>query len=186
MFVINKNELMINEQIRDKEVRLIDADGTMLGIMSSKDAQVLANSKSLDLVKIAPQATPPVCRIMDYGKYMFELSKKEKEARKNQKVVSVKEVRLSASIEEHDFEFKVKHAEKFLSDGDKVKAHVQFKGRAIMFKERGELLLLKFADRLKDVGALEGLPKMEGKRMLVMFAPKAKLSKRKQQEADRL
>ena len=102
------------------------------------------------------------------------------------KTSEVKEIRFTPNTDDHDFEFKVKHAEKFLADGDKVKAHVQFKGRAIMFKERGELLLLKFADRLKDVGALEGLPKMEGKRMLVMFAPKAKLSKRKQQEADRL
>jgi len=99
---------MINEQIRDKEVRLIDTDGTMLGIMSSKEAQKIANAKNLDLVKIAPQAVPPVCRIMDYGKYMFELAKKEKEARKNQKVINVKEVRLSASIEEHDFNFKLK------------------------------------------------------------------------------
>jgi len=122
VFSINKNELMINEQIRDKEVRLIDTDGTMLGIMSSKEAQKIANAKNLDLVKIAPQAVPPVCRIMDYGKYMFELAKKEKEARKNQKVINVKEVRLSASIEEHDFNFKLKNALRFLKDGTKLRS----------------------------------------------------------------
>lgn len=163
---------MINEQIRDKEVRLIDADGTMLGIMSSKDAQVLANSKSLDLVKIAPQATPPVCRIMDYGKYMFELSKKEKEARKNQKVVSVKEVRLSASIEEHDFEFKVKNAIRFLKDGDKVKVSVKFRGREMNYTALGQQVLEKFADAVQDIGTVEKKPKLEGRSMIMIINPK--------------
>ncbi|OPZ91570.1 MAG: Translation initiation factor IF-3 [Firmicutes bacterium ADurb.Bin419] len=172
MFSINKNELMINEQIRDKEVRLIDADGTMLGIMSSKDAQVLANSKSLDLVKIAPQAVPPVCRIMDYGKYMFELAKKEKEARKNQKVVSIKEVRLSASIEDHDFEFKVKNAVKFLKDGDKVKVSVKFRGREMNYTALGEQVLEKFAEAVKEVGTLEKKPKLEGRNMIMIINPK--------------
>ncbi len=172
MFSINKNELMINEQIRDKEVRLIDADGTMLGIMTSKDAQVLANSKSLDLVKIAPQAVPPVCRIMDYGKYMFELAKKEKEARKNQKVVSIKEVRLSASIEDHDFEFKVKNAVKFLKDGDKVKVSVKFRGREMNYTALGEQVLEKFAEAVKEVGTLEKKPKLEGRNMLMIINPK--------------
>jgi len=163
---------MINEQIRDKEVRLIDADGTMLGIMTSKDAQVLANSKSLDLVKIAPQAVPPVCRIMDYGKYMFELAKKEKEARKNQKVVSIKEVRLSASIEDHDFEFKVKNAVKFLKDGDKVKVSVKFRGREMNYTALGEQVLEKFAEAVKEVGTLEKKPKLEGRNMLMIINPK--------------
>jgi len=163
---------MINEQIRDKEVRLIDADGTMLGIMSSKDAQVLANSKSLDLVKIAPQAVPPVCRIMDYGKYMFELAKKEKEARKNQKVVSIKEVRLSASIEDHDFEFKVKNAVKFLKDGDKVKVSVKFRGREMNYTALGEQVLEKFAEAVKEVGTLEKKPKLEGRNMIMIINPK--------------
>jgi len=172
VFSINKNELMINEQIRDKEVRLIDADGTMLGIMTSKDAQVLANSKSLDLVKIAPQAVPPVCRIMDYGKYMFELAKKEKEARKNQKVVSIKEVRLSASIEDHDFEFKVKNAVKFLKDGDKVKVSVKFRGREMNYTALGEQVLEKFAEAVKEVGTLEKKPKLEGRNMLMIINPK--------------
>ncbi len=163
---------MINEEIRDKEIRLIDADGTMLGIMSSKDAQKLANSKNLDLVKIAPQATPPVCRIMDYGKYMFELAKKEKEARKNQKVISVKEVRVSASIEDHDFNFKVKNAYKFLQDGDKVKVSVKFRGREMNYTSLGEEVLSKFAEAIKDVGTVERKPKLEGKSMIMILNPK--------------
>lgn len=172
MFVINKNELMINEQIRDKEVRLIDVDGTMLGIMSSKEAQVLANSKSLDLVKIAPQASPPVCRIMDYGKYMFELSKKEKEARKNQKIINVKEIRLSASIEEHDFEFKVKNAIRFLKDGDKVKVSVKFRGREMNYTALGQQVLEKFADAVQEFGTVEKKPKLEGRSMIMIINPK--------------
>lgn len=163
---------MINEEIRDKEIRVIDADGSMLGIMSSKDAQKLANSKNLDLVKIAPQATPPVCRIMDYGKYMFELAKKEKEARKNQKVISIKEVRLSAAIEEHDFNFKVKNAYKFLQDGDKVKVSVKFRGREMNYTSLGEEVLGKFAEAIKDVGTVERKPKLEGKSMIMILNPK--------------
>ncbi len=163
---------MINEQIRDKEVRLIDADGSMLGIMASKDAQVLANSKSLDLVKIAPQASPPVCRIMDYGKYMFELAKKEKEARKNQKVVSIKEIRLSASIEDHDFEFKLKNAVKFLKDGDKVKVSVKFRGREMNYTSLGQQVLEKFAEAVDELGTVERRPKLEGRNMIMIINPK--------------
>jgi len=172
VFFINKNELMINEQIRDKEIRLIDADGSMLGIMSSKDAQVLANSKSLDLVKIAPHASPPVCRIMDYGKYMFELAKKEKEARKNQKVISVKEIRLSASIEDHDFEFKLKNAIKFLKDGDKVKVSVKFRGREMNYTSLGQQVLEKFAKAVEEIGTVERRPKLEGRNMIMIINPK--------------
>ena len=163
---------MINEEIRDKEVRLIDADGSMLGIISVKDAQKLAVTKNLDLVKIAPQASPPVCRIMDYGKYMFELAKKEKEARKNQKVISIKEVRLSASIEDHDFGFKVKNALKFLEDGDKVKVSVKFRGREMHYTSLGEEVLNKFAEAIKDVGVVEKKPKLEGKNMTMILNPK--------------
>ncbi len=170
--VISKEELMINEEIRDKEVRLIDSDGTMLGIVSSKEAQKIANSKNLDLVKIAPQAVPPVCKIMDYGKYMFELAKKEKEARKNQKVISVKEVRLSASIEEHDFNFKVKNACKFLKDGDKVKVSVKFRGREMNYTSLGEEVLGKFAEAVKDLAIVERKPKLEGKSMIMILNPK--------------
>lgn len=163
---------MINEQIRDKEIRVIDADGSMLGIMASKDAQVLANSKSLDLVKIAPQAAPPVCRIMDYGKYMFELAKKEKEARKNQKVVSIKEIRLSASIEDHDFEFKLKNAVKFLKDGDKVKVSVKFRGREMNYTSLGQKVLEKFAEAVDELGTVERRPKLEGRNMIMIINPK--------------
>ena len=156
------------------------------GIFPTPDALKMAQELQLDLVEISPGANPPVCKIIDYNKFLYDEKKKKKEMKAKSKTSEVKEIRFTPNTDDHDFEFKVKHAEKFLSDGDKVKAHVQFKGRAIMFKERGELLLLKFADRLKEVGALEGLPKMEGKRMLVMFAPKAKLSKRKQQAASKL
>ncbi|MDP4094109.1 MAG: translation initiation factor IF-3 [Bacillota bacterium] len=163
---------MINEEIRDKEIRVIDADGSMLGIMTAKDAQKLANTKNMDLVKIAPQAAPPVCRIMDYGKYMFELAKKEKEARKNQKVISIKEVRISASIEDHDFNFKVKNACKFLEDGDKVKVSVRFRGREMNYTSLGEEVLGKFAEAIKDVGTVEKKPKLEGKSMTMILNPK--------------
>ncbi|MCX7708649.1 MAG: translation initiation factor IF-3 [Clostridia bacterium] len=163
---------MINEEIRDKEVRLIDSDGTMLGVMPVKEAQKLANTKNLDLVKIAPQAAPPVCKIMDYGKYMFELAKKEKEARKNQKVISVKEVRLSPTIEEHDFGFKLKNAIKFLKDGDKVKVSIKFRGREMNYTSLGQEVLLKFAEAVKDVGTVEKKPKLEGKSMIMVLDPK--------------
>ncbi|HOQ37788.1 MAG TPA: translation initiation factor IF-3 [Acetivibrio sp.] len=163
---------MVNEQIRDKEVRLIDVDGTMLGIMSSKEAQKLANSKNLDLVKIAPQAVPPVCRIMDYGKYMFDLAKKEKEARKKQKVINVKEVRLSSSIEEHDFNFKLKNAVKFLKDGDKVKVSIKFRGREMNYTSLGQQILEKFADAIEEFAVVERKPKLEGRNMFMILNPK--------------
>jgi translation initiation factor IF-3 len=180
-----QQEHRTNHMIRALEVRLV-GENLEPGVYQLADAIKIAKEQELDLVEISPGAKPPVCKIIDYNKFLYEEKKKKKEMKAKSKTSEVKEIRFTPNTDDHDFEFKVKHAEKFLSDGDKVKAHVQFKGRAIMFKERGELLLLKFADRLKDVGALEGLPKMEGKRMLVMFAPKAKLSKRKQQEADRL
>ena len=163
--------------IKVPEVRLV-GENLEPGIFSTLEAQKLAHSLQLDLVEISPGANPPVCRIIDYNKFLYEEKKKKKEMKAKSKTSEVKEIRFTPNTDDHDFEFKVKHAEKFLKDGDKVKAHVQFKGRAIMFKERGELLLLKFADRLKDVGALEGMPKMEGKRMLVMFAPKSQQKKK--------
>lgn len=163
---------MINEEIRDKEVRLIDADGSQLGIVSAKDAQKLANQKNLDLVKIAPQAAPPVCRIMDYGKYKFELAKKEKEARKNQHVINIKEVRISPSIDDHDFDTKVNHAQKFLKAGDKVKVTVRFRGREVNHSSLGASLLEKFAQNVSDVGVVEKQPKLEGKNMAMFLAPK--------------
>lgn len=172
VFDIRKNDLPMNEGIRDREVRLVGVDGEMLGVMSAKEAQELASSKNLDLVKIAPSATPPVCKIMDYGKFMFEKAKKEKEAKKNQKIVSLKEVRVSAKIEEHDFDFKVKSAYKFLQDGDKVKVSIRFKGREMRYTVIGKEVLAKFADAVIDVGTVEKQPMLEGRSMIMILNPK--------------
>lgn len=173
-----QQEHRTNQMIRVPEVRLV-GDNVTVGIYPTQDALRIAQEQQLDLVEISPGAQPPVCKIIDYNKFLYNEKKKKKEMKANSKTSEVKEVRFTPNTDDHDFEFKCKHAEKFLQDGNKVKAHVQFKGRAIMFKERGELLLLKFADRLKDVGVLEGLPKMEGKRMQVMFAPKSQKTKAK-------
>lgn len=162
----------INDEIRDKEVRLIDTDGSMLGVMTSGEAQKLANSRNLDLVKIVSNAVPPVCKIMNYGKCMFEMAKKEKEAKKNQKVIGIKEVRVSAKIEEHDFDFKVKNAYKFLQDGDKVKVSIRFRGREMHYTSLGEAVLEKFAEAVKDAGMVEKKPKLEGKSMIMILCPK--------------
>ncbi|MCX8130899.1 MAG: translation initiation factor IF-3 [Clostridia bacterium] len=172
VFYIRKNELPMNDEIRDREVRLIDTDGTMLGIMPSDDAQKLAISKNLDLVKIVPGAAPPVCKIMDYGKCMFEQVKKEKETKRNQKVASVKEVRLSATIEEHDFDFKAKNACKFLLDGDKVKVSIRFRGREMKYTVAGKEVLARFGEAVADFGIVEKQPKLEGKSMIMILNPK--------------
>lgn len=166
------NDLMINEQIRDKEVRLIGDNGEQIGIVSVKEAQRMASSKNLDLVKIAPTAKPPVCKIMDYGKYKFDAAKKEKEARKKQKIISVKEVRLSASIEKHDFETKMRNAIKFLKAGDKVKVSVVFRGREMMHTHRGSELLEQAIAFIEEYGTAESKPKLEGRAMVVMILPK--------------
>lgn len=168
VLIISSKDLQINEEIKDKQVRLIDVDGNQLGVVDIDKALELANEQVLDLVKIAPQAVPPVCRIMDYGKYRFELAKKEKENRKNQKVVEVKEVRLTPVIDTHDFDTKVNHATKFLKHGDKVKVSVRFRGREMNNTKAGEVLLNKFAETVEAVGVVEKPPKMEGKSM-VMF-----------------
>lgn len=167
-----QQEHRTNQMIKSPEVRLV-GDNVQIGIYPISEAQRIANAQGLDLVEISPSANPPVCKVIDYNKFLYDEKKKKKELKAKAKTSEVKEIRFTPNTDDHDFEFKVKHAEKFLKDGDKVKAHVQFKGRAIMFKERGELLLLKFADRLKDSGALEGLPKLEGKRMHIMLAPKS-------------
>jgi translation initiation factor IF-3 len=180
-----QQEHRTNHMIKVPEVRLV-GENIEPGIYATADAAKIAKEQELDLVEISPGANPPVCKIIDYNKFLYEEKKKKKEQKAKSKTSEVKEIRFTPNTDDHDFEFKVKHAEKFLQDGDKVKAHVQFKGRAIMFKERGELLLLKFADSLKDVGALEGLPKMEGKRMLVMFAPKAAQKKKSGSELGKL
>ena len=167
----------MNDNIRDHEVRVIDSDGAVLGVMSSKDAHNIAITKNLDLVKIVPNAAPPVCKIMDYGKSVFEQAKKEKESRKNQKVVSLKEVRLSATIEEHDFEFKAKNACKFLQDGDKVKVSIRFRGREMKYTVTGKEVLEKFAEAVNDFGAVEKQPKLEGKSMMMILNSKTSKEK---------
>lgn len=164
-------EHRINERIRVPQVRLV-GDNVTVGVYPLEEARRIAQQQELDLVEISPNADPPVCKVIDYKKFLYEKKRKEKEMKANAKQSEVKEIRFTPGTDDHDFDFKSKHAEKFLKDGNKVKAYVQFKGRAIMFKDRGELLLLKFAERLTEVGVLEGMPKMEGKRMLVMFAPK--------------
>lgn len=165
-------ELMINEQIRDKEVRLIDEDGTQLGIVTGKEAQKVAEEKKLDLVKIGPTAKPPVCKIMDYGKYKFDQAKKEKEARKKQKTVDVKELRLSPSIEEHDIQVKVKKAIEFLKSGDKVKVSIRFRGREIGHTQGATEILDGFAKSVEEVGTVEKAPKMEARNLVMFLEPK--------------
>jgi len=163
----------INEQIRDKEIRVIGEDGEQLGIMSARDALKLAEEKDLDLVKISPNANPPVCKIMNYGKYKFEQAKKEKEAKKNQKVTTLKEVRLSATIDTHDIEVKAKNATKFLQSGDKVKVTIRFKGRQMSHKEIGDAVMDSFFDLLKEVGVIEKPSRIEGRSMIMIIAPKS-------------
>ena len=164
---------MINDQIRDKEVRLIDADGAQLGIVSSREAQRIADEKKLDLVKISPTAKPPVCKIMDYSKFKFDQSKKEKEARKKQKTIDLKELRLSPSIDTHDVEVKVKKAIEFLSHGDKVKITIRFRGRELGRTEMAYGIMNDFAQKLSHVGSIEKPPKMEARSMAMFLAPKS-------------
>lgn len=173
VLIISKQELLINEEIRDKEIRVIDSDGSQLGIIASKDALKIAMEKNLDLVKIAPQAVPPVCRIMDYGKYRFEQAKRDKEAKKNQKVIEIKEIRLSLNIDTHDFETKLNHAKKFLTSGNKVKVSIRFRGREMAHPELGEEIIKDFAESCSDVGNVEKTPKMEGRSMMMFLSPKA-------------
>lgn len=175
-------EHRINDRIRVPQVRLV-GDNVQVGVYPTDQARRMAFEQGLDLVEISPTADPPVCKIIDYNKFLYEKKRKEKEMKAKSKASEVKEVRFTPNTDDHDFEFKVKHALKFLEEGNKVKAYVQFKGRAIMFKERGELILLKFAERLADHGVLEGMPKMEGKRMLTMFAPKPASTKKKKEGA---
>jgi len=173
---------MINEQIRDKEVRLIDADGTQLGIMPGRDAQRLADEKRLDLVKISPTAKPPVCKIMDYSKFRFEQSKKEKEARKKQRTIDIKEVRLSPNIDTHDVEVKARRAIGFLKDGDKVKVTIRFRGRELGRTEVGYGILNSFAQKVSEFGLIEKPPKMEARSMAMFMSPKKEQDKAKEQE----
>lgn len=172
-FTIAKKEMQINEQIRDNELRIIGADGAQLGVMSAREAQALADEAGLDLVKIAPTATPPVCRIMDYGKYRFEQAKKEKEARKNQHVVDTKEVRLGLNTDVGDFNTKVNQAIKFLQHGDKVKVSIRFRGREMGHPEMGLESMRRFAEACAEVANIEKPAKLEGRHMLMFLAPKS-------------
>jgi len=164
--------LLINEEIRDKEVRVIDSNGEQLGIMPIKQALQLADQRQLDLVKVAPHAKPPVCKIMDYGKYKFQQSKKEKEAKKNQRVINVKEIRLSGSIEDHDLGVKARNAIKFLKSGDKVKVTIRFRGREMRHTDIGYGVMDRFTALIEEVGQVERKPKMEGRNMVMFISPK--------------
>nr|WP_330400300.1 translation initiation factor IF-3 [Tepidibacter mesophilus] len=162
----------MNEEIRDKEVRLLSQTGEQLGIVSAREAQIMANEANVDLVKISPNANPPVCKIMDYGKFKYEQSRKEKESKKKQKTVSLKEVRLRPSIEENDLNTKAKQAIKFLSKGDKVKVELRFRGRELGHKDAGLAVVNKFIDIVKEVGTPMNRPKFEGNRLVVTLDPK--------------
>lgn len=173
VLTISSKELSINEEIRDKEVRVITADGEQLGIMSARDALKAAEERDLDLVKIAPNAVPPVCKIMDYGKYKFEQAKREKDARKNQKVVDIKEIRIvGLSIDTHDLEIKANNAKKFIGKGDKVKVTIRFRGRELGHPEIGLELMQRFADFCSETAVVEKPAKMEGRNMIMFLAPK--------------
>ncbi len=174
VFYISKDHVQINSAIRDKEVRLIDSDGTMIGVVSAREAQLKANERELDLVKISPNANPPVCKIMDYGKFLYEQNKRDKEAKKKQTVIEVKEIRLSAKIEDHDFSFKVKNAIKFLEEGDKVKVSIRFRGREIAYSSLGRVVMNKFADTVKEYGKVDRSPVMEGRSMSMILVPHKK------------
>ncbi len=163
----------INRRILAKEVRLV-GENIEQGIFSLDEALRLAEEQEVDLVEISPNADPPVCRIVDYNKFLYSQKKKDKELKAKQLKVVIKEIRFGPNTDDHDFDFKLNHARKFLEEGAKVKAYVFFKGRSIVFKERGEILLLKFAQELEDVAAVEQMPRLEGKRMIMMFNPKKK------------
>jgi len=166
-------ELFINEQIREKEVRVVSDSGEQLGIMATDKAQALADEADMDLVNISPNANPPVCKIMDYGKFRFEQGKKQKEAKKNQKTVEIKEMRLSATIDTHDMEIKAKNVRKFLVAGDKVKVSIRFRGRQLAHTDKGREVMKTFIEMLEDVATVEKNAKMEGRSMFMVLTPKA-------------
>ena len=169
---VKQQETQINSAIRDPEVRVIGSNGDQLGIMSSREANELADKEGLDLVKISPSAVPPVCRIMDYGKYLFDKTKREKEQRKNQKIVELKEVQLSMTIEQHDIDIKAKNAVKFLNNGDKVKVSIRMSGRQQAYFERGIETENKFAESLQEIAVIEKPAKVEGRNIIMILAPK--------------
>jgi len=180
----NKDEHRINERIRGvKEVRLV-GDNVTMGIYTIQEAMRIAEGLELDLVEISPTAQPPVCKVMDYQKFCYQQKKKAKEAKANAAKVVIKEIRFGPQTDDHDYEFKLRHAKDFLQEGSKVKAYVFFKGRSILFKEQGEVLLLRFASDLEDLAKVESMPVLEGKRMILMLAPKVSASAKKQAKAE--
>ncbi len=172
VLTIAKLEHQLNEEIQDKEIRLIGVQGNQLGIVSADEANAMAEEQGLDLVKISPNAVPPVCKIMDYSKFCFDQKKREKEAKKNQKVVEVKEIRMSPSIDTNDFNTKTRAALKFLNDGNRVKVSVRFRGREMAHTNLGEKLLMNFADATAEVATMEKNPKLEGRFMAMFLTPK--------------
>ncbi|MBR5782957.1 MAG: translation initiation factor IF-3 [Clostridia bacterium] len=176
---MNAKDLSINGQIRDKEVRVIDSDGSQLGIMDAAKAQSIADAQSLDLVKIAPKAQPPVCKIMDFGKYCYEQTKKEKEARKNQNIVTVKEIQLTLKIDTHDINTKAGHAIRFLKAGDKVKVVVKYKGREMAHTELGDAIAKRFFELTEEYAVIEKPAKLEGRNLIMILAPNPALKDKK-------
>ena len=178
-----KNQYRVNEQIRAREVRVVSDNGA--SVMSTRDALDLARQEGVDLVEISPNAQPPVCRIIDYSKFLYQQKKRQKELKQKQVKQEVKEIRFGPQTDEHDYQFKLKHAIEFLEEGNKVRAYVFFRGRSILFKEQGEVLLLRFANDLEEYGKVEQLPKLEGKKMFLYMAPKkAGVQKKSQQKRD--
>ncbi len=182
--ILISKDWRVNEEIRVREVRLISEDGEQLGIVATREALAMAEERELDLVEVAPSAKPPVCRLMDYGKFKFEQSKREKESRKKQKVISVKEVKMRPNIEEHDFQVKAKNARKFLSAGDKVKVTIMFRGRQITHPELGKKLSVKLAEQLADISSVEKSPVIEGRNMVSILVPRQDIDKSDKNEKE--
>ena len=180
-----KNQYRVNEQIRVREVRIVsDGEST---VMPTRHALDMAREQGVDLVEISPNAQPPVCRLIDYSKFLYQQKKRQKEMKQKQVKVEVKEIRFGPQTDDHDYQFKLKHAKEFLEEGNKVRAYVFFRGRSILFKDQGEVLLLRFANDLEEVAKVEQLPKLEGKKMFLFLAPKkAGVAKQSQQKRDRL
>ena len=179
-----KQQYRVNEQIRVREVRIVGEDGST--VVPTREALDMARDQGVDLVEISPNANPPVCRLIDYSKFLYQQKKRQKEMKAKQVKVEVKEIRFGPQTDEHDYQFKLKHAKEFLEEGNKVRAYVFFRGRSILFKEQGEVLLLRFANDLEDYGKVEGMPSLEGKKMFLYLTPKkAGVAKKSQQARDR-
>ena len=176
-----KNQYRVNEQIRVREVRIVGDNGST--VVPTRDALNMAREQGVDLVEISPNANPPVCRLIDYSKFLYQQKKRQKEMKAKQVKVEVKEIRFGPQTDEHDYQFKLKHAREFLTEGNKVRAYVFFRGRSILFKEQGEVLLLRFANDLEEVGKVESMPSLEGKKMFLYLAPKKAGEKKKSQQA---